>query len=85
MRALASNTKSSYRLISLPERVTEVLKKHRMRQMEAQEAAGAACWTGIWSSPTRLAGFLDLHTSCKDGMKSSNWLGCHRSSFTMDA
>ncbi|HEY6406688.1 MAG TPA: tyrosine-type recombinase/integrase [Ktedonobacteraceae bacterium] len=36
VRVLHSKTKSSHRIIRIPEELTELLKQHRMRQMEAQ-------------------------------------------------
>jgi integrase len=42
MRVRNTKTKSSDRMICLPEGVTEVLKQHRIRQMEAQVEASTA-------------------------------------------
>lgn len=42
LRVRNSKTKDGHRMIRLPEEVTEVLKQHRIRQMEARLEAGIA-------------------------------------------
>ena len=42
LQVLSSKTKSNYRTIHVPEEITELLKQHHLRQMEARLVAGIA-------------------------------------------
>lgn len=56
---LNSKTKQGYRVNRLPEEVTEVLKQHRVRQMEVQLEAGIARQNLDLVFPDRTGGFLE--------------------------